>query len=146
VIFFKTIDCPLSNSYVPEMNRLHQEYSGSGVAFYAVEADTTVADDAVRRHAKEFGFTYPVLIDKRQALARHTGATATPEVAVLSNSGKLLYRGRIDNRVEDFDKRRNVTTEHDLRNALVAVLAGRPVPRATTRVVGCAINYVTADK
>jgi len=146
VIFFTTIDCPLSNSYVPEMNRLHQVYARRGIGFYAVEADTTTADDAARRHAKEFGFAYPVLIDKRQALARLSGATATPEVAVLSNAGKVLYLGRIDNRVEDFDKRRNVVTEHDLRDALDALLAGQPVPRATTKAVGCAINYITVDK
>lgn len=146
VLFFKTIDCPLSNSYVPQMNRFHQEYASRGIAFYAVEADTTLADDAVRRHAKEFGFTYPVLVDKRQMLARLSGATVTPEVAVLSNTGKVLYLGRIDNRVEDFDKRRNVVTEHNLRDALDALLGGRPVPRSRTKVVGCAINYVTTDK
>ena len=144
-VFFKTVDCPLSNGYVPEMNRIRQEYAARGVAFYAVEADTTLATADVRRHAKEFGFTYPVLIDKRQILARLSGATATPEVAVLSNTGKVLYLGRIDNRVEDFGQNRNVVTQHDLRDALDAVLAGRPVPHPTTKVVGCAINYI-ADK
>jgi hypothetical protein len=28
-----------------------------------------------------------------------------------------------------------------LKDALDAVLAGRPVPHPTTKVVGCAINY-----
>lgn len=144
-IFYKTVDCPLSNSYVPEMNRLRQEYAARGVAFYAVEADTTLDLAEVRRHAKEFGFTFPVLIDKRQILAHLSGATATPEVAVLSSGGKVLYLGRIDNRVEDFDKHRNVITEHDLRDALDAVLAGRPVAHPTTKVVGCAINFVTPN-
>jgi peroxiredoxin len=142
-IFFTTVDCPLSNGYVPEMNRLRQEYAGRGVAFYAVEADTTIDVADVRRHTKEFGFTFPVLIDNRQFLARLAGATATPEVAVVSSAGKVLYLGRIDNRVEDFDRRRNVVTEHDLRDALDAVLAGKPVPRPTTRVVGCAINFIS---
>jgi len=141
VLFFKTIDCPLSNGYVPEMNRFRQEYAQRGVAFYGVEADTTLGATEVKRHAKEFGFTFPVLIDKQQILGHSAGATATPEVAVLSNTGQVLYLGRIDNRVEDFDKRRNVVTEHDLRDALEAVLAGRPVARPRTKVVGCAINY-----
>ena len=142
VIFFKTTECPLSNGYVPEMNRLRQEYSARGVGFYAVEADTTLSVADVRRHAKEFGFTFPVLIDKQQTLVNLSRATTTPEVAVLSNIGKVLYLGRIDNRVEDFDKRRNVVTQHDLKDALDAVLAGRPVPHPTTRAVGCAINYI----
>jgi hypothetical protein len=142
VLFFKTVDCPLSNGYVPEMNRFHQEYTQRGVGFYAVEADTTLDLSDVRKHAKDFGFTFPVLIDKQQVLGHLSGATATPEVAVLSNTGRVLYLGRIDNRVEDFDKRRNVVTEHDLRDALEAVLAGRAVPRPRTKVVGCAINYL----
>jgi thiol-disulfide isomerase/thioredoxin len=140
VIYFTTVDCPLSNGYVPEMNRIQKEYAARGLAFYAVEADTTIADAEVRRHAKEFGFTYPVLLDKGQSLVRLTGATAAPEVAVLTNTGKVLYLGRIDNRVVDFDKRRNVVTKHDLKEALEAVLAGRPVPNPRTKVVGCAIT------
>jgi len=139
VIFFTTTECPLSNGYIPEMNRLQKEYAARNVAFYAVEVDTTIADRDVRNHAKDFAIAYPVLIDKQQTLVRLTGAAATPEVAVLSNKGALLYIGRIDNRVEDFDQHRNVITEHDLRNALDAVLAGRTVPPASTKIVGCAI-------
>ena len=139
VIFFTTTECPLSNGYIPEMNRLQKEYAARNVAFYAVEVDTTIADRDVRKHAKDFEIAYPVLIDKRQTLVRLTGATATPEVAVLSNKGTVLYLGRIDNRVEDFDQHRNVVTEHNLRDALDAVLAGRAAPHATTKVVGCAI-------
>ena len=146
VIFFTTIDCPLSNSYVPEMNRIRQTYSNRGVAFYAVQTDTTIAEAEVRRHARDFAFSFPVLIDPRQSLVQLAGATATPEVAVLSKSGKVLYLGRIDNRIEDFDKRRSVVTESDLRNALDAVLAGRPVPHARTPVVGCGINFLTQEK
>ena len=146
VVFFTTIDCPLSNGYVPEMNRLRQQYGSRGVEFYAVEADTTAALADVRRHAKEFGFTFPMLIDREQVLAKLSKAVVTPEVAILSSTGKLLYRGRIDNRVEDFDRRRTVVTEHDLKDALNAVLAGRPVPRATTKAIGCIINYVTPEK
>ena len=143
VVFFTTIDCPLSNGYVPEMNRLRQEYARRGIPFYAVEANTTLQLTEIRRHAKEFGFTFPVLIDKQQVLVRLAGATATPEVAVFSSTGKVLYLGRIDNRVEDFGQRRTVVTQHELRDALDAVLAGRPIPHPTTRVIGCAINYVT---
>jgi peroxiredoxin len=146
VIFFTTTDCPLSNGYVPEMNRVRKDYSGRAVEFYAVQTDTTIAEAEVRRHAREFAFSFPVLLDPQQFLVRLTGATATPEVAVLSRSGKVLYLGRIDNRVEDFDKRRSVVTESDLREALDAVLAGKSLPHATTPVVGCGINFVTQEK
>src|SRR5436853_4494671 len=145
VIFFTTTDCPLSNSYVPEMNRIRGEYENRGVAFYAVQTDTTVPEAEVRKHATEFGFMFPVLLDPKQMLVRLAGATATPEVALLSNDGAVLYLGRIDDRVVDFDKRRPAATESDLRNALDAVLTARPVPRPKTDVIGCAINLVNPE-
>jgi len=52
----------------------------------------------------------------------------------------VLYLGRIDNRVEDFGKVRIQATEFDLRDALDAVLAGRPVPHPRTHALGCAIT------
>jgi len=142
VVFYTTTDCPLSNNDVPEMNRIRQDYESRGVAFYAVQADTTIADAEVIEHAKEYRFSFPVLFDPKQVLVKLTGATTIPEAAVLSSSGNLLYLGRIDNRVEDFDKRRPVPTVFDLRVALDAVLAGRPVPHPRTEAFGCAINQV----
>jgi peroxiredoxin len=140
VVFFTTTDCPLSNNYVPEMNRIEKAYAGRGVAFYAVQTDTTIPVAEVRRHATEFGFSFPVLLDPNQLLVRMTGAMVTPEVAVLSSAGDVLYLGRIDNRNEDFDKRRTVTTEFDLKDALDAVLSGKPVARSRTTAIGCGIN------
>lgn len=142
VVFYTTTDCPLSNGDVPDMNRIRHDYESRGVAFYAVQADTTIPDADVIEHAKEYGFSFPVLFDPKQLLVKLTGATTIPEAAVLSSSGNLLYLGRIDNRVEDFDKRRPEATEFDLRNALDAALAGRPVPKSWTKAFGCAINRV----
>jgi hypothetical protein len=122
------------------MNRIQNTYAGRGVAFYAVQTDTTIPYAEVRRHAKEFGFSFPVLFDPDQFLVRLTGATLTPEVAVLSGGGNVLYLGRIDNRNEDLGKPRTVTTEFDLKDALDAVLAGRSVARPHTAAIGCGIN------
>ncbi len=142
VIFFMTTDCPLSNSYVPEMNRIRAEYVNHGVAFYAVQTDTKIPDAEVRKHAADFGFTFSVLLDPTQTLVRRVGATVTPQVAVLSSDGALQYLGRIDNRIADFDKRRPTATQSDLREALDAVLAGKPVPHPRTDAVGCWINFL----
>ena len=139
-IFFVTTDCPLSNGYAPEMNRIEQTYTPRGVRVYAVQGDTTIANDEVRRHAHEYAYRFPVLLDPQLTLAHLTGATTTPEVAVLSPAGQVFYLGRIDNRVEDFGKTRLQATEFDLRDALEAVLAGRPVPHPRTHAIGCAIT------
>src|ERR1700733_11046138 len=142
VVFYTTTDCPLSNNDVPEMNRTWRDYESRGVAFYAVQADTTIADADVVQHTKEYQFSFPVLLDPHGVLARITGATPTPSAAVLTPEGTLLYLGRIDNLVEDFNIRRQVPTKFDLREALDAVLAGKPVPRARTTAFGCAITPV----
>jgi len=140
VLFFTMTDCPLANGYVPEMNRLRTVYEPQGVAFYAVQADNTVSDAAVRKYAQEFGYSFPMLNDPREFLARLSGAHVTPEVAVLSPSGQVLYLGRIDNKVEDLTRPRYAATEPELRNALEAVLAGKAPKEAKTRAVGCAID------
>jgi len=142
VVFFTTTDCPLSNGDVPEMIRTRRDYEARGVTFYAVQADTTISETEVLQHTKEYQFTFPVLFDPYQVLAKMTGATTIPEAAVLSSDGSVLYLGRIDNRVEDFDKRRPEPTQFDLREALDAVLAGKPVPHPRTKAFGCAINLL----
>jgi peroxiredoxin len=140
VVFFTTTDCPLSNNDVPEMNRTAKDYEGRGVAFYAVQADTTIAAADVVQHARDYQFSFPVLFDPHQTLAKMTGATTIPSAAVLRPDGTLLYLGRIDNLVEDFNIRRQVPTRFDLREALDAVLEGKPVINPRTKAFGCAIN------
>jgi thiol-disulfide isomerase/thioredoxin len=140
VLYFVATDCPIANSYVPEMNRIHQAYAAKGVEFFAVQADVSVSDAAVAKYAADFQYAYPMLLDPKQELIRYTGATVTPQVAVLGPQGALLYLGRVDNRVADFGKQRPRATVFDLRNSLDAVLAGKPIPEAHTRSVGCSIN------
>src|ERR1700692_1347488 len=91
VLFFTMTDCPLANGYVPEMNRLRAAYGPQGVAFYAVQVDNTVSDAAVKKYAEDYGYTFPMLNDRRLILARLTGAKVTPEAAVLSSKGEVLY-------------------------------------------------------
>lgn len=140
VVFFTTTDCPLSNNEVPEMNRTRHDYESRGVAFYAVQADLTIADADVVQHAKDYQFSFPVLFDPHEVLVKMTGATTIPSAAVLTPDGTLLYLGRIDNLVEDFNIRRQVATKFDLREALDAVLAAKPVPHPRTKAFGCAVT------
>src|SRR5579863_4335752 len=140
VVFFTTTDCPLSNNDVPEMNRTRHDYEARGVAFYAVQADTTIADADVLSHTKDYQFSFPVLFDPQQILAKMTGATTIPSAAVLTPQGTVLYLGRVDNLVEDFNVRRQEATKFDLREALDAVLTGKPVAHPRTKTFGCAIN------
>lgn len=139
LVFFITIDCPIGNSYVPEMNRIREAYAPRGVVTWAVQADPTVAQAAVAKYAEDYHYSFPLVLDPAQTLVKYSGATITPQAAIFSPEGKLLYLGRIDNRVEDFGMSRPKATVPDLRNALDAVLAGKPVSPDRTKSVGCSI-------
>ena len=64
----------------------------------------------------------------------------TPEAAVFSTAGNLVYHGRIDNRYVDFGVARPSATSHELRDAISATLAGRPVSVKYEKAVGCFIS------
>lgn len=140
LLFFVTTDCPVGNSYVPEMNRIAAQYAAHRVLTFAVLADANVSLASATQYARDYGFSFPVLLDRGQVLVRLAGASVTPQAAILAAGGELLYRGRIDNRVEDFGSQRRTATEHDVRDALAAILAGRRPPVPFTRSVGCAIT------
>lgn len=137
VCVFVARDCPVSNAYAPEIERIIARYTPEKVAFSLVYSDPGTSPAAARQHAKEYGYTCPLLLDPSHRLVRRAGVTVTPEAAVFSPGGKLLYRGRIDDLYLGFGKRRPAATHHDLRDALDAVLAGRPVPTARTQAIGC---------
>ena len=140
VLIFLTHDCPIANGFAPEISRIRADYAEKKVAFLLVHVDPQLTPPAARQHAKEFGHDCPVVLDRDHALVKRAGATVTPEAVVLRPDGAIAYRGRIDDRYVDFGKLRPAPTQRDLRAALDAVLAGKPVPNATTKAIGCFIS------
>ena len=127
VLIFMTDDCPIANSYAPEIAAMMKDFAGQPVRFYAVNVDPDATTEAERHHAKEYGLTLPVLLDSKHQLVAATLVTHTPEAAVILNDGTIAYRGRIDDRYPGLGKKRQAPTQRDLRDALSAVLAGKPV-------------------
>jgi len=142
ILFFITSDCPISNSYAPEVQRICSEYAGKGVACRLVYEDLSIDAAAVRKHLEEYRYRgIPAEIDRDRSVATKAGATITPQAVVLDATGEIRYRGRIDNRYEALGRPRRVVTIRDLRDALNAVLAGRPVARPETTALGCYIVH-----
>jgi thiol-disulfide isomerase/thioredoxin len=143
VIFFVATDCPISNSYAPEIQRVCREYRPRGVECSLIYEDVDLAsslDDDVRKHLDEYRYTdIPAAVDRSRAIAKRAGASVTPQAVVIDRGGEIRYRGRIDNFYAALGKPRQQVTEHDLRNALDAVLSGRPVPHVETEALGCYI-------
>jgi hypothetical protein len=139
VFFFIMHECPVANSYAPEISRIASEYAGRGIRSHIVYFEDDLKPETARNHAREYGYKSGTVLDPKHLLVSAAGATISPEVAVFSPAGELLYRGRIDDRVADFGKHRVEPTRRDLRLSLDAILAGRPVPTRLTRAVGCYI-------
>ena len=139
VLFFLLPDCPISNAYAPEIKRISTQYALSKVASYIVYVSPNFSAAEAKKHATDYGFDIPILRDLSFELVEQTGVTIAPEVAVVSPEGKCLYRGRIDNLYAALGKRRPKATQHDLREALDAILKGIPVPQETTKSIGCYI-------
>jgi hypothetical protein len=140
VFLFTSTDCPISNRYAPEIRRIVSTFAPQGVEFRLVYPSPADQPPAIREHMASFGYegSLRALRDPRLALVKYVKATVTPEAAVVVH-GRVAYLGRIDDRYVDLGLERPSPTEHDLADALTAVLAGRPVARPTTQAVGCFI-------
>lgn len=138
VYIFTTTDCPISNRYAPEIQRLAAKFSGNAkfVLVYPVPTDTPAL---IETHRKKFALQIPFVRDAQQQLVKKTGVTVTPEAALMDGE-RLLYRGRIDDRYIEFGKDRPAPTTHDLEAALDAAIAGKPIAVKETRAIGCILS------
>jgi len=140
VLFFITSDCPIANSFAPEINRIVAEYGPRGVAFSMVYTDHHQTPEAARRHASEYGYESPVRLDAGRVLSRRYGVTVTPEAVLVDAAGERRYRGRIDDRYLAPGQYRLKPGTRELRDAIEAVLDGRPVAVAETKAAGCPLT------
>jgi hypothetical protein len=147
VLLFLASDCPISNRYLPELKRLETEFAPKNVAFWMIYPNYPETAAAVREHLNGFGISMQILLKPTKELIALAPATITPESAVLTTpSGKgpsaafsTAYLGRIDNRYVEIGRERPSATEHDLENAIRAVLSQQPVKKADGPPVGCGI-------
>src|SRR5690242_59070 len=131
VLIFIATDCPISNSYAPEINRICMEYGGEGPGkfrFYLVYADPDLTPQTAAKHAHDFGYTCPTLLDTHHRLLERLRARVTPEAVVLGPDGAVRYHGRIDDKWAGYGKARPEPTTRELRAALDAIRAGKQVP------------------
>lgn len=137
VVVFIDPECPVSNGYVPTLNALSREFSKQGFVFLGAYADPNADLTALQRHVENFGLEFVAIDDRSQRLARHCGATYTPEAVVISPDGRVLYCGRIDDRVGDGGAARPAANRHDLRDVLRKLGAGEPGPFPGKQGFGC---------
>jgi peroxiredoxin len=153
VVIFTCNHCPTAQAYEDRIIKLHADFKDRGVALVAINPNdpkavrldelgyTDLGDsfEEMKIRAKAKKFAFPYLHDgDTQKTAQAYGVLATPHVFIFDQERKLRYIGRID------DSDVKAVKSHDARNAIEALLAGKPVPVAKTRVFGCSTKW--ADK
>jgi peroxiredoxin len=139
VVVFLSAQCPVVRGYVSRINQLAADYQAKGINFIGINSNATEDLNWVKSNATEYGYKFPVLIDKGSVVADKLGATVTPEVYYVDANGKLLYHGAIDN-----DRAGKNVSETFLKAAFDASLSGKKIERTSANAFGCSIKR-TAD-
>lgn len=137
VFVFLGPECPISQRYVPELNRLAAGQGTNGVEFFGVIAGQSMTRTQAAAFVKEYQIQYPVIFDEGLALARWLRPTHMPEAFVLKPDGDRLYRGRIDDWYQSPGKPRAVVQHRELRDGMDAARAGKMPRKFYAPPVGC---------
>jgi peroxiredoxin len=134
-LIFISAQCPVVRDYMERISKIAADYSARGVTVVGIYSNASETDNDIKAHMTANHVTFPVLRDKGNKIADQLGAEHTPEVFFLDAANKLVYHGRIDNQ-------RNVTlvNANDLRDAIDATLAGKPVVKTEAAAFGCSIK------
>ena len=135
VFIFVSTNCPVSNAYNERMEKLAQDYKAKGVNVIGINANSTESTGDIKAHATSNKLTFLILKDNGNKIADLLGAERTPEAYLLDANSKIVYRGRIDNA-----RNSDTVTASELRDAIDAVIAGKPVAKSLVPAFGCNIK------
>ena len=142
IVVFSCNHCPYVQAYEDRMMDFQREYTGKGVELVAINSneEKNYPEDSYDEMVKRAGmrkFNFPYLRDADQLAANAFGATHTPQFFVFDRERKLRYSGKLD----DNWKVPADAREHYLRDAVDAILAGKPVKVPETHSIGCTIKW-----
>jgi peroxiredoxin len=152
-VVFECNHCPVSQLYESRIEKLYREYKNKSVAFVAINpnnpksirlnelgyTDVTDSLDEMRIRKAFRNIEWPYLYDgETQGVSIKFGVVATPHIYLFDQARKLQYQGRIDD-----NQREELVKTQDARNALEAMLAGKPVPVTDTNAFGCTTKWMS---
>lgn len=143
VLICMSVDCPISNEYLPTLNRLADKVRPQGVSCIGINPSSGQTLPDMAEHARQFKLTFPFVKDTGAKVCRRLSFQVTPEVCVFDSAGKLAYRGRIDDRYRSRAGATGETITPDLERAIDELTAGKPVGVTRTKAIGCPIQFTT---
>jgi len=146
IVVFSCNHCPAAIGSEDRMIQLHKDYEPKGMAMVSINSneEQNHPDDSfekMKERARDKGFAFPYVRDESQDAAKAYGALRTPHFYVFDGQRHLCYTGRMDDNPFDTSK----ASQHDLRNALDAMLAGKKPPVELTNPIGCNVKWRDKD-
>ncbi|GAB4040680.1 thioredoxin family protein [Spirosoma jeollabukense] len=145
IVVFTSNHCPFAKAYEDRLIALDRKFAPQGYPVLAIIPNDPAlyeedSFENVKARARDKGYSYAYTIDETQATARAFGATRTPQVYVLKQTGGqfiLEYFGTVDDSPQDGA---NVQRKY-VDEAVSSLLLGRPVQSPITKPIGCAIKW-----
>jgi peroxiredoxin len=143
LVMFICHHCPFVKHVAAELAQLGRDYAPKGVGIVAISSNDPAvsADDSpegLQTMAAKLGLNFPVCYDETQAVAKSYAAACTPEFYLFDQDRRLVYRGQLDDSRPSNGK---PVTGADLRAAIDALLAGRPLSNDQKPSLGCNIKW-----
>ena len=148
LVLFICNHCPYVKHIRTGLAQLARDFLPRGVAIVGINSNDVenYPEDSpvkMKEEVKSAGYRFPYLYDESQAVAKAYRAACTPDLYLFDRNQKLVYRGQFD------DSRPGngiPVTGKDLRTALDAVLAGKPVSPSQKASVGCNIKWKSGNE
>lgn len=143
LVAFICVHCPYVKRIQDGLAQFGKDFHGTdlaivGIASNDIEAYPEDAPENQARVADEVGFTFPILFDESQEVARAFTAACTPDFFLFDHDHRLAYRGQFDGARPSNDVE---VTGESLRAATKAVLAREEVKVDQVPSLGCSIKF-----
>jgi cytochrome oxidase Cu insertion factor (SCO1/SenC/PrrC family) len=135
LIFFADTTCPCVQAYNGRMEALRQKFEGQGLRIAYVFPQIDESRAQIQKLAASQKYPWPCIPDPDQKLLRLFNAQCTTEAFLIDAQGRLRYHGHVD----ESTFAPGEAKQHDLQDAIVALLAGQPVKRPETSAYACTI-------
>ncbi|MDZ4833997.1 MAG: thioredoxin family protein [Candidatus Melainabacteria bacterium] len=143
LVMFMCKHCPYVVHIETALAQFSADYQSKDIGIVGISSNDAEnyqedSPEKLKEYAERLNFKFPLLFDETQDVAKRYTAACTPDFFLFDSERKLVYRGQ-------FDESRRGNTEpidgKDLRAAVDAALAGKPVPEEQKPSTGCNIKW-----